>query len=115
MGDFIHSLFLIGPLLKKIDGLKSIVGSIGVMLGGAGTCLLGAAGVAQEISASHGLAGLLEVVRQLPTDHNAQMLGLGWIAMKGGLAALGIAHKIDKLTAAAQAAAAPIANQETPK
>ncbi len=75
-----------GKLWDKVSGYKTYAG-------GYAAILTGAAHILTEIAAINDLAGLLEFVKQLPNDS-------GWLAILGGLVAVGLRH--------AQAKAAPV-------
>ncbi len=81
----------------KVDGAKTY-------LAAAAAILSGLAGVVNEVFpplTAHNAAGLLNIVKSLPSDPN-------WVMLVGGVATLGLRHAVQK---AADAPTVPFPNQ----
>lgn len=87
--DLAAKLSGLGWVWEKIDGYKT-------KLAAAAGILSGAAGLIGEIVPlldKRSFAALLEFVKHLPQDP-------AWLLLVGGLGALGLGHKADKIAAA---------------
>lgn len=79
----------LGWIWDKVDGAKTY-------LAAAAAILSGLAGVINEVLVplnAHNAAGLLNIVKALPSDPN-------WVMLVGGVAALGLRHALAKQDAA---------------
>lgn len=87
---------ILSPVWDFLDGKKTAIAS-------GASILSGAAGLAAELIPllqSHNTAGLLDLLKHLPSDPS-------YLLVVGGLGALGLGHKIDKAADAAAPAAPP--------
>jgi hypothetical protein len=92
-----------------LDGYKVKIASALAILTALGQMLLAAAGLGHEIAgmlAAHQAAGLLTLIQHISADPFAVDLGKAWVMLLASGATLGFGHKLDKHTAALQAAAA---------
>lgn len=87
MTNLLLKLSGLGWLWDAVDGYKTYVAAaLGI--------LSGLAGVGQELLtplSAHDAGAALAVLRHLPQDP-------AWLALVGGLATLGVGHKLDKAT-----------------
>lgn len=93
----------LGLVWNKIDGYKSKIGGGGLMLAGTGM-MLGAA--AQVVAAYVGCADhacQIALFQGISTSDSAKLLFEGYLVFKAGLLGLGLAHKLEKAQAAAEA------------
>jgi hypothetical protein len=89
---------VLAPVWSFLDGKKTAIAS-------SLSILAGVTGLSAEVApllAAHNTAALLELVKHLPSDP-------AYLAIVGGLGALGIGHKIDKAAQTAAPVAAPVA------
>lgn len=86
----------VGKLWEKLDGYKTKVGAIGLMVAGAGVMLGGLAGMIQELVRCADLNCAVGLVRGIAADDNAATLLKGYITLKAGLMGFGLRHAIEK-------------------
>lgn len=75
-----------GWIAKKLDGYKTKIGAISLMLSGL-------AEITQKIVGLSDLASIISFLRTVPMEP-------GWIALSAGFAAWGMAKKMEKAAAA---------------
>lgn len=75
----------LGKLWGWTDGKKTYISAAIAILSG----LAGLLGNLLPLVAAHNAAGILAFVKTLPSDQ-------AWLMLVGGLASLGIGHKLDK-------------------
>lgn len=96
----------LGKLWDMVDGYKTKIGTGGLMLAGVGMMFAGAAQVVAEYAACGDHACQVALFKGIAHSDGAKLLLQGFLAFKGGLSMLGVGHKLDKATAAPDAAPA---------
>ena len=93
---------------EKLNGYKTKIAGIGLMCSGGAMMLSGLAVLAHGVSACPGLDCVVGIVRGLGASPDAKVIGEGFLIFQGGLAAIGVGHKLDK------AASAPVPPSPNP-
>lgn len=91
----------LGWMWEKTDGLKTYLAAAAIILPGLGAALAALAGLAGEVGpilGAHDAGALLAFVKALPHDQYADAMKAAWLTVGGGLAVLGLGHKLDKAT-----------------
>ncbi len=89
----------LGWLWAKLDGLKTYVAAAMVFLPGLAAGITAAVGILGELSpmlAAHNAGAVYAWAQHLATDPNWVALKAAWLTMGGGLAILGLGHKLEK-------------------
>lgn len=89
----------LGKLWDTMDGYKTQTASAGLMLAGLGMMISGVSAVIAVYAACADHACQIGVFRGLGQSEGGALALKGFIVFKGGLAALGIGHKIEKANA----------------
>jgi len=87
-----------GWVWGKVDGYKTKIAAIGLMLSGAALMLAGASEILSALAACKDLACGIGLFRGLADNPHAATCLKGFLAFQGGLGALGLGHKLDKTT-----------------
>lgn len=83
--NFLGKITGISKVMDMLNGYKSKIGAISLMLSGA-------AELTQRIVGLTDMASILAFLKGLPTSN-------GWLAIAAGIAAWGLAHKAEKAAA----------------
>ncbi len=88
-----------GWVWDKIDGYKTKIAAAGLMLGGGGALLIGLGSLVAELVKCADLSCAIALGRNIKADPNWPNLVSGFQTFMGGLATLGIGHKLEKSSA----------------
>lgn len=115
------SWFGLKPLWSKIDGYKTYIAGVSLMLGGLATMFTGISGLLAEFLPLHDFGAVYGWIKAMGHDTNAGIFLAGYASFHEGLKAIGLRHAIDKQADAAilgpdagKPAAAPAAPIGTP-
>lgn len=85
-----------GWVWEKVNGYKTKLAGIGLMLSGAGMMLGGAASIVSAAAECEAMSCMIGIARGISENPHALLIGKGFLIFQGGLATLGVGHKIEK-------------------
>ena len=80
----------------KIDGWKTKIAAIGLMLSGASMMLAGASSIVMTLYACGQMSCVIELIRSIASNPNAKTVLDGFLAFNAGLGGFGLRHAIEK-------------------
>jgi len=81
---------------EKINGLKTKIAAISLMLSGAGVMLAGITELLNAWTACPDMACIIGLLRGITTNPHIVTVSTGFVTFSAGLGMLGIGHKMDK-------------------
>jgi hypothetical protein len=85
-----------GWIWEKINGLKTKIAAISLMLSGAGVMLAGITELLNAWAACLDMACIIGLLRGITTNPHIVTVSTGFVTFSAGLGMLGIGHKMDK-------------------
>lgn len=97
--NLVGSYFGLAKVVEALDGYKTYLAGVSLMLTGAATAMTGAAGLLNEVLPLHTLADYLAWMKALSHDTNMGLIAAGAAMVSKGLADIGNRHATAKLEA----------------